>query len=450
MAKLPLLDALDLGHARCVALVGSGGKTSLLFRLARAYQRPVLVSNTAHLGVDQGRYADRVIVVQSPEDIPLTAGNIPEGVTLFTGPADARGRTSGLAGETLSRLRALADLWGAPLLIEADGSRGLPLKAPADWEPVIPGFAGAVIVVVGLSALGQPLNADWVYRPDDFARLAQVASGAPVEPDGLAGVLLHPRGGLKGIPPSAMKIVFFNQRDACPLADGDLDRLAIRVLAGFQRAVVGALHGAQGDPVPEIEVVHQPLAAVVLAAGAASRMGAPKQLLEWEGEALVRRAARLAIEAGFEPVVVVAGAYAQEVIGAVEGLKLRVAMNERWEEGQSGSVKAGLAAFDRPVGGAIFLLADQPYLNVDLLRSIRLKHAQTLGAVVAPRVAGKRANPILFDRRTFADLADLQGDAGGRQVLAKWTVEWVDWPDERLLLDIDDPEGYEHAKRAAG
>jgi molybdenum cofactor cytidylyltransferase len=253
---------------------------------------------------------------------------------------------------------------------------------------------------------------------------------------------------MKGVPPSAWKIAFFNQREACQLADIDLGQMAIGMLSGYQRVVVGALHGAQGDPLPEIEVVHQPLAGIVLAAGSSSRMGVPKQLLTWGGEPLVRRAARLGIEAGFDPLVVVVGAYADEVSQALAGLDLRVVINERWAEGQSGSVKAGLAGLNRPVGGAIFLLADQPFLTLDLLGAIRRKHAQTLAPAVVPRVAGRRANPVLFDRRTFADLASLQGDSGGRQVLSQWAVEWLEWPDERIMLDIDDPEGYERAKRA--
>ena len=193
-------EAFGLTAHHTIAISGAGGKTSALFRLAYDYRAPVIVSNTAHLAVEQGRFADRVFQVEKPSDVPDFPSGLPDGVTLITGTTDARGRMKGLEGEVMEQVRQLARQINVPLLLEADGSRGLPLKAPADWEPPIPGFVDQVIVCAGLMGIGKPLTANWVYRAEDFSRLSGIALNDTVMPEGLACVLLHEHGGLEEHP----------------------------------------------------------------------------------------------------------------------------------------------------------------------------------------------------------------------------------------------------------
>ena len=250
---------------------------------------------------------------------------------------------------------------------------------------------------------------------------------------------------LKNIPPSAERIALLNQADTPELRE-DAKELARRLLAGYERVVVASLHGADPlGPEAEVHAVYRPVAGIILAAGSSRRMGRPKQVLIWDGEALVRRAARTALEAGLDPVIVVVGAYQGEVIQALDGLDLRVVNNMEWENGQSTTVRAGVAALPPRVGAAVFLLADQPFVGSQLLQELTHHHANSLAPVVAPSVEGERANPVLFDRRTFADLMALSGDSGGRQVIGKWGVELLAWQDKRILLDIDDDEDYQKA-----
>ncbi len=348
--------------------------------------------------------------------------------------------------ELLSGLQRLADDSQVPLLIEADGSRGLPLKAPADWEPPIPVFVNTVIVTVGLNGLGKPLTADWVYRPEDFGRIAGLMPGDEIDIEALANVMRHPRGGLKNIPGQAIKVGLLNQADTPELQD-KAAALARMLLDDYSRIVVASLHGPDphGQEV-EIHAVHQKTAGIILAAGAARRMGQPKQLLDWQGEPLVNRQVRVALEAGLAPVIVVTGAYAEDVAAVLNIEKIRVVNNSSWQDGQSSSVKAGLAGLEPEIGAAVFFLADQPFVNVEIVRRLVVCHAQSLSPIVAPRVGGQRGNPVLFDRRTFADLAELTGDSGGRQVMAKWGTAFVEWADERLLIDIDSLDDYQQAK----
>lgn len=422
------------------ALVGAGGKTTALFQLARLLEPPVLVTASTHLGAWQAALADQHSIVTRPEDVAGAAGQI-EGVTLFTGPEGENERLAGVYEATLAAIAELADRLGFSVLVEADGSRRKPLKAPADHEPAVPGWANLVIVCAGLGGLGKPLDADTVHRPERFAELSGLVEGDAITPGALASVLLHPQGGLKGIPSSARKIALLNQADT-PEIQMQAVEIASRLIAGFDAVVTASLETQQ------IHRVIEPCAGILLAGGGSSRYGEPKMLLPWRGKPLIRHAAEAALSGGLSPVVVVTGAVEGPLRQALAELPVEFAPNPDWQEGQSTSLQAGLRALPERTGSAVFLLADQPFVTPDLIRALRERHAETLAPVVAPRVGEKRANPVLFDRDTFPDLLALRGDTGGRAIFQRTPVSYLDWPDTNLLLDVDTPEDYARLEEA--
>jgi len=105
-------------------------------------------------------------------------------------------------------------------------------------------------------------------------------------------------------------------------------------------------------------------------------------------------------------------------------------------------------ALPTEVGAAVFLLADQPKIPPDLVRRLVEMHAVTLSPLVATQVQGQRANPVLFDRRTFADLLALKGDAGGRALFARYRAAWVPWHDSQISMDVDTQEDYQRLLEA--
>ena len=238
-----LSSALRLPNPPCLALVGAGGKTTALFQLARELALGaghVIVTATTHLGAWQASLADRHFIVTGLSPHPEFEFQNASGVTLMTGPLDGD-RFEGLEYSRLSWLRTLCESNNLPLLIEADGSRQRPLKAPAEHEPVIPDFVGTVVVFAGLSGLGKPLTDEFVHRPEIFARLSGLAPGKTVTPAALVCLLTHPSGGLKNIPSGATRVVLLNQADT-PELQAQAKAMAEQLLSCYHAVVISSLN----------------------------------------------------------------------------------------------------------------------------------------------------------------------------------------------------------------
>jgi molybdenum cofactor cytidylyltransferase len=428
-----LAQAIRLSNAPCLALVGAGGKTTALFQLARDLLPPVIVTATTHLHINQIPLADSHWMADNPEDLNDLEENL-QGVILVTAPIDGD-RTKGLNENTLGWLHAMCGYHALPLLIEADGARQRPLKAPAEHEPVIPEFTDTVVVVSGMMGIGKPLTDEIVHRPEIFTRLSGLETGQTISPEAVVQVLTHPEGGLKGIPSGARRVVLLNQADT-PELQAQAKSMAGKLLTTFDSIVIASLQHQK------IHAVFEPVAGIILAAGESKRFGQPKQLLDWHGKPFVRQVADTALAAGLSPVVIVTGANAEQVEAAVRDLPLTINHNPNWQTGQSSSLQAGLRAIPSETGAAIFLLADQPQVTPTVLRALVERHSLDLSPIVAPQVQGQRANPVLFDRVTFPDLMSLRGDSGGRAIFPKYPVTYLPWQDEILLADIDTPEDY--------
>jgi len=444
-----LRQAFRLGLTPCLSLTGAGGKSTSLFRLAREFSSPVVLGSTAHLALEQAAGADRHFILRAALDIPDEAA---DGVSLFTGEDNGKGRWGPVPNDCLLALQSLANRLAVPLLFESDGSRCLPVKAWEKYEPPIPDFVDTVVVCAGLSALGRPLDEKNVFRAQLFAQLSGLSIGETLTPEALAAVLANPAGGLKNIPPNARIICLLNQADT-PALQAQAMALGQMLPGSFSAVVIAALkpgglplevqpcllvqNGFKG-----IHAVLEPAGGVVLAAGGAARMGQTKLLLPWRGEPLIRHSARTALQAGLDPVIVVTGANAPEISNALEGLPVKLAFNPDWQNGQSTSVKCGLAALPPQTGSALFLLGDQPQIPVTLIRALLEKHQTTLAPITCPLIGQQRANPVLFDRVTFADFSSLTGDSGARQIFSRYPLDYLPWHDQNLLLDVDTPADF--------
>lgn len=178
-------------------------------------------------------------------------------------------------------------------------------------------------------------------------------------------------------------------------------------------------------------------AAIVLAAGASSRMGRTKQLLDTGGTSLVRSVAKTAQAAGCAPVLVVVGADAERVRAEVADLGVLIVHNAGWREGIASSLRSGFQALASGVRAAIVLLCDQPDVSPVLLEAMILAHHTSGRSIVACRYDGVTGAPALFARERFAQILALEGDAGARGLIAAAgdDVATVDFPGGAFDLD---------------
>jgi molybdenum cofactor cytidylyltransferase len=455
-----LIDAVRYSHGSNIAFVGAGGKTTAIFRAAREIlaisdsnwsQRSVFVTTSTHLGAWQSAYADHSFQIGSSSDINELENHLPQGVVLFSAK-ESHDRLAGLTRKQLEQLCKLATKYKIPMLLEADGSRLHPLKAPTRHEPVIPGFVENVIVVAGMQGLGKPLTSKWVHRPEKFAELSGLKIRDLITQDALVKVLLHQQGGLKDIPAKARRIALLNQADT-PDLQSQAKKISDELIHGYHSSIVSALSpGIEGTtktnkgktPQARIYAVVEPIAGIILAAGGSKRFGQPKQLLDWQGQPVVRRVALTALQVGLSPVIVVVGAAGEGVASVIKDLPLRIVINEKWDTGLSSSIKEGINSLPKEVGGIIFLQGDQPQIPPSLVRSLVETHQNSLNPIVAPLIDGQRGNPVLFDRITLQAFETLNGEMGGRELFSRFQVQRIIWHDKNLLLDIDTPGDYEN------
>jgi len=440
---------MDLAHAlrldtaghQVVSLVGAGGKTTALFQLARELIKSssplVIVTATSHLGSWQLSWADHHVILKDDTDLHGILDQV-EGILLLTGEISGN-RTLPIPDRQLGWLRENLPDTGIPLLIEADGSRQRSLKAPAEHEPAIPGFTNTALVFAGLNILGKPLTAEYVHRSEIYARLSGLAPGDTITPDAMLRVLIHPHGGLKNLPPGTRRVAFLNQADTNALQSVG-GTMAHRLLDHFDSVVIGSLKNGHRETIERT-------AGIILAAGASTRFGSPKQLLDWHGRPFIRQVAETALRAQLDPVIVVTGAHNLKIEAALKDLPLKIVYNPEYMKGQSSSIKTGLESLSPNAGAAVFLLADQPQIPVEVIQALKEAHSRGLPSIIAPLVLEeRRANPVLFDRRTFPDLTQLTGDVGGRAIFDRHKVEYLPWHDDILLFDVDSAEDYQRLK----
>ncbi len=178
----------------------------------------------------------------------------------------------------------------------------------------------------------------------------------------------------------------------------------------------------------------------MLAAGASQRLGMPKQLLRIEGETLIHRAARMAVENNFAPVCVVIGSNASLMRDALADTNIMVVENQAWETGMSSSLRMGIAHLAEQNPGIRHLLVmvcDQIQLSAEVLQLLRKQSTTNPDCIIASRYADKCGVPAIFPAVYFNDLSAIQGDRGARLVMEQFHqhVITVEFPEG--IVDID-------------
>jgi len=185
------------------------------------------------------------------------------------------------------------------------------------------------------------------------------------------------------------------------------------------------------------------LAGIVLAAGTSSRFGAGNKLLApYSGQAMVRSVVEAALATELDPVIVVTGHEAHAVGEALAGLEVVFAHNAQFAAGQSGSLKTGIAAVPPECAGAMILLGDMPEVTAEIINKLSDDFSDET-CIVVPQHGGRRGNPVILGRSSFAELENAAGDEGARRLLTGKNVRTIDVDNDAVLLDFDTPDSLE-------
>jgi probable selenium-dependent hydroxylase accessory protein YqeC len=205
---------MDLNISELISLVGAGGKTSTMFRLAReliAFGKKVLVTTTTNIAFSETSEADH-LVIDSSKDIRffsrVEAGTI---VCFGSGMSNDKRKLKGIDREFIDEIyqKHLFDY----IVVEADGSKRRPIKAPAYYEPVIPRETTRVVGLIGLDALGKSITEDYVHRPNLFCSITGKKMGDIIDQKCLTDLILAKDGLFKDAPRGCRKYVVFNKAD---------------------------------------------------------------------------------------------------------------------------------------------------------------------------------------------------------------------------------------------
>ena len=214
-ASAQLIGAFGLETSRVISFCGSGGKTSLMAALVREFAAAggdrILVTATTKMAIEEldGPWCG-YRAADAPELI-AAIGNERRAVLAYRTVDVQRGRILGLSTEMVDTLARSGRF--TRILIEADGSRRRPLKAPGANEPLFPESTDVVVMVAGLSGLGTPVSSDTIFRPDRWVALAGSRPSERVSAEAVARVVTHPGGLARGAPARSRRVLYLNQAD---------------------------------------------------------------------------------------------------------------------------------------------------------------------------------------------------------------------------------------------
>lgn len=422
-----LINELQIGKGSVVSVIGSGGKTTLVEGLAEVLKGKyrVCIATSTKMGVPRsGTYSCMFFpgspYLEEPVDQPgiyYAADEIVEGKKLH-----------GFSSPMVNWALAHTDV----ILIEADGSKRLPLKGWAAYEPVVIPQTTLTIGVIPVWPVGQILDETLVHR---FPLFTQITGARPGDRLTIAHMtrLIESDDGLFA-KAKGQKVLFFSQ--VYDNAAAETARAIVK--AGNFNHIKKIMIGCVDMPSRAVSI-----AVIIMASGFSSRMGTNKLLMDIEGRPMVSRVmdavaqaaksrreiTRVIVVTAFEPVAEMARTHGFQVVS-----------NPEPEAGQSRSVVLGTAAA-QPADGLMYVPGDMPWLNPEVMNSLVDRFLRQPDRIIRPTYGGRPGAPVLFTRGLKDELLKITGDQGGRTVIYAHPDLMVSLPFEqaRWGMDVDSP-----------
>ncbi len=252
-----LIEALGLRAREVVSLVGAGGKTTLMFRLAKELLlagKKVVTTTTTKILVPSSEETSCLFVHPDEEESKqflLKHIDSYRHITLAHTRLDSM-KLKGISPDLVSILSNSPEI--DMLIVEADGAAGRPVKAPREWEPVIPSSSTLVVGILGVDGVGKKLSEEDFFQADQISRLTGVPMGEKMTCEAMAILMTHPQGIFKGTPLSSRRIAFINKMD---VPEGMIwgRRIGIEILGKGSPQIERAILGRLKSELPVAEVM---------------------------------------------------------------------------------------------------------------------------------------------------------------------------------------------------
>lgn len=249
-----MAEALRVKRGAVVSFVGAGGKTTAMFRLAdelTAAGLRVVTTTSTHINEDQIRLSPAYI---HPEELASLGECLDRhGQCLVAGLPDGKGRVFNISLEVIRNLKKRPDV--DCILIEADGSKSRPFKAPAPHEPVVLDITTVLVPIVGMNCVGKALDDTNAHRPEIAAVLADVPVGSTITPETVARVLSHADGGAKGLPPGARLVPLLNKVDTSDMRYAEEIATKLMKHSNVDSILVGSVD--QDPPILKVWIIKE-------------------------------------------------------------------------------------------------------------------------------------------------------------------------------------------------
>ena len=189
---------------------------------------------------------------------------------------------------------------------------------------------------------------------------------------------------------------------------------------------------------------------IILAAGASTRMGSPKQLLFYQGESLINHTIKNAIASICDPVILVLGANAEHIIAKINQPQITIVKNPDWHLGMSSSIRCGIITLlnhTPTIEAVVITVCDQPFLTAEIINSLVESYSYTGKPIIACEYADTLGVPVLFSQNFFTELVNLSADVGARKIIKthRKDVFTISFP--AGAIDIDTPTDYQQLQR---
>ena len=426
---------ISLENQELISITGGGGKTTSMFRLAREllkYDKKVLLTTTtAIMKPDESKY-ERMYLTQDTDYKTIQASS--SGITVLGSKINKMNKLIGVEQQIIDEIFKSKKF--DYIIVEADGSKRKPIKAPASHEPVIPALTTKTIGIIGMDAVGQKIYEENVHRARLFSQVTNSKLGDRIDETTIYNLIVSPEGIFKNSPSESQNYIILNKSETKNrnLVSQKVKSKLVSNKINIKKIIIGSIG-------KEVKVT-----GIIMASGFSRRMKTDKLLLKLGDKMVLEKVIESCVKSSLDDIIVIYRK--EEVKNIATEYNLKAVLNENAIEGQSASIKLGVNNIDKDTKGIMFIVGDQPHLDPLTIDAIIDKFENNQEKIIIPIYDGNKGNPTIFPVSLKEQLNALKGDVGGKEVINSnlEQVDYVEIENHQAGVDMDTVEEYEKLK----